>query len=296
MNTKWDGSVKKKVVACLGFDPTMRNCRKECQLMQEPVWPTLDPNCYLVSLYLSNVSELFCAFSTRKEETKQMWRHIKTHLNHERHLSRIFATMSFSQCSIEVQCPLSCLYEFFVVFKMNTCICYELWCYIVRKKWHVTGLFIHNVSSWVKAYIIAQQYDQVNSVASEVPTAHFLNKLIEHNRNKNASEDMFDLACPIYRNRRPYPWYHSYVKIQGYSKWISGVLTTCHTQYTADSSICIFLFNSTKLPVFVTYLTGALYVHRLWFYRHQHDNLYIYRVIRNDCEGFNNLSYTIHFR
>jgi hypothetical protein len=51
-----------------------------------------------------------------------------------------------------------------------------------------------------------------------------------------------------------------------------GVLTTCHTQYTSDSSICIFLFNRTTLQVFVTYLTGALYVHPLWFYKHQHDN------------------------
>ena len=51
-----------------------------------------------------------------------------------------------------------------------------------------------------------------------------------------------------------------------------GVLTTCHTQYTWDSSICIFLFNRTTLQVFVTYLTGALYVHPLWFYKHQHDN------------------------
>ena len=44
---------------------------------------------------------------------------------------------------------------------------------------------------------------------------------------------------------------------------IAVVLTTCHTQYTSDSSICIFLFNRTTLPVFVTYRTGALYVHRL---------------------------------
>ena len=50
------------------------------------------------------------------------------------------------------------------------------------------------------------------------------------------------------------------------------VLTTCHTQYTWDSSICIFLFNRTTLQVFVTYLTGALYMHPLWFYKHQHDN------------------------
>ena len=82
-----------------------------------------------------------------------------------------------------------------------------------------------------------------------------------------------------------------------------GVLTTCHIQYTWDRSICVFLFNPlnaklnprchllallgahpilhisrirvnrTKLQVFVTYLTGALYVHTLWFYKHQHDNL-----------------------
>ena len=66
-----------------------------------------------------------------------------------------------------------------------------------------------------------------------------------------------------------------------------GVLTTCHTQYTWDSSISVFfLFNRTTLQVSVTYLTGALYVHPLWFYR----------VIRNDCRGFNNLSYTIHLR
>jgi len=50
------------------------------------------------------------------------------------------------------------------------------------------------------------------------------------------------------------------------------VLTTCHTQYTWDSSTCIFLFNRITLQVFVTYLTGALYVHHLWFYKHQHDN------------------------
>jgi hypothetical protein len=53
---------------------------------------------------------------------------------------------------------------------------------------------------------------------------------------------------------------------------IVGVLTTCHTQYTWDRSICVCLFNRTTLHVFVTYLTGALYVHPLWFYKHQHDN------------------------
>ena len=33
-----------------------------------------------------------------------------------------------------------------------------------------------------------------------------------------------------------------------------------------------FLFNRTILQVYVTYRTGALYVHPLWFYKHQHDN------------------------
>ena len=59
----------------------------------------------------------------------------------------------------------------------------------------------------------------------------------------------------------------------GLFEMIFGVLTTYHTQYTWDRSICIFfLFNRITLQVFVTYLIGALYVHRLWFYKHQHDN------------------------
>ena len=57
----------------------------------------------------------------------------------------------------------------------------------------------------------------------------------------------------------------------GLFEMIVGVLTTCHTQYTWDSSICILLFNRTTLQVSVTFLTGALYVHPLWFYKHQHD-------------------------
>jgi hypothetical protein len=44
-----------------------------------------------------------------------------------------------------------------------------------------------------------------------------------------------------------------------------------------------FLFNRTTLQVFVTYLTGALYLHPLWFYKHQHDN----RVRHVSSDGFN---------
>jgi len=49
----------------------------------------------------------------------------------------------------------------------------------------------------------------------------------------------------------------------GLFETIVGVLTTCHTKFIWDSSIYIFLFNRTTLQVFVTYLTGALYVHPL---------------------------------
>ena len=48
-------------------------------------------------------------------------------------------------------------------------------------------------------------------------------------------------------------------------------LTTCHSQYTWDRCICVFLFNRTTLQVFVTYLISALCVHPLWFCKHQHD-------------------------
>jgi hypothetical protein len=53
---------------------------------------------------------------------------------------------------------------------------------------------------------------------------------------------------------------------------IVGDLTTRPAKYTWDRSICIFLCNRTTLQVFITYLTGTLYVHPLWFYKHQHDN------------------------
>jgi hypothetical protein len=58
----------------------------------------------------------------------------------------------------------------------------------------------------------------------------------------------------------------------GLLQMIIGVLTTCHKQYTWNRSICIFLFNRKTLQVFATYLTGALYVHTLCVYKHQHDN------------------------
>ena len=75
-------------------------------------------------------------------------------------------------------------------------------------------------------------------------------------------------SCPHFQHNMS----HYKMKYTGLLKMIVRVLTTCHTQYTWDSSICIFLFYRTTLQVFVTYLTGVLYVHPLWFYKHQHDN------------------------
>ena len=46
-------------------------------------------------------------------------------------------------------------------------------------------------------------------------------------------------------------------------KMTVGVLTTCHTQYTSDSSICVYYLIEQRSQVFVTYLTGVLYVHPL---------------------------------
>ena len=58
----------------------------------------------------------------------------------------------------------------------------------------------------------------------------------------------------------------------GLFEMIVEILITSHTQYTWHSSIYIFLFKRTTLQVFATNRTGALYVHHLWFYKHQHDN------------------------
>ena len=52
----------------------------------------------------------------------------------------------------------------------------------------------------------------------------------------------------------------------GLFEMIVGVLTTCHTQCTWDRSICIFLFKRSFCYI------PSLYVHPLWFYKHQHDN------------------------
>jgi len=46
----------------------------------------------------------------------------------------------------------------------------------------------------------------------------------------------------------------------GLFKMTVCVLTTCHTQYTSDSSICIFLFNRTTLPSFLLHTLQVLYM------------------------------------
>jgi len=45
--------------------------------------------------------------------------------------------------------------------------------------------------------------------------------------------------------------------------------------------MCFLLFNGTTLQVFVTYITGALYVHSLCFYKHQQGNR-----VRSTCQSW----------
>ena len=44
---------------------------------------------------------------------------------------------------------------------------------------------------------------------------------------------------------------------------IVGVLTTCHTHITLEIVVYVFFYLIEQLSKFVTYLTGALYVHPL---------------------------------
>ena len=48
-------------------------------------------------------------------------------------------------------------------------------------------------------------------------------------------------------------------------------LTTCHKN-TLEIGVYVFFYLIKQHSKFVTQLTGALYVHPLWFYKHQHDN------------------------
>ena len=52
---------------------------------------------------------------------------------------------------------------------------------------------------------------------------------------------------------------------------IVGVLTTCHTQYTWDRRICIFLIEQNSK--FLRHTLQVLYMCTfLWFYKHPHEN------------------------
>ena len=68
------------------------------------------------------------------------------------------------------------------------------------------------------------------------------------------------------------PW--KYRVIKNYCRGFNNFSYTIHLryEYIYIYIYIYFLFNRTTLQVFVTYLTGALYVHPLWFYKHQRDN------------------------
>ena len=62
---------------------------------------------------------------------------------------------------------------------------------------------------------------------------------------------------------------YKYKIYTGLLEIIVGVLTTCNT---LEIRVYVFFISRTTLQVFVTYLTGAPYVHALWFYKHQNEN------------------------
>ena len=63
-------------------------------------------------------------------------------------------------------------------------------------------------------------------------------------------------------------WASKYRAIQNDCRGFNNLSYKIHFEI----GVYLFLFNRTTLQGFVTYLTGALYVHPLWFYKHQHDN------------------------
>jgi hypothetical protein len=61
---------------------------------------------------------------------------------------------------------------------------------------------------------------------------------------------------------------HIYRVIRNDCRYFNNLPYTIHYR----QQYMYFLCNITTLPVYVTYLTCALYVHRMWLYKHQHDN------------------------
>jgi len=69
------------------------------------------------------------------------------------------------------------------------------------------------------------------------------------------------------RQLKPFTSKYIYRVIQNDCRGFNNLSYTIHLRW---EYMC-FLFNRT-MQVFVTYPTGALYVHPLWFYKHQNDN------------------------
>ena len=149
--------------------------------------------------------------------------------------------------------------------------------------WH--SALRHQLDCWSSEFSTVGESDWVHSVASMKEKVEFwappnLCQIWGARGTKNTG--LFKMIVGVLTTcHTQYTWDSSICVslYTGLFKMFVGVLTTCHTQYTSDISICAFLFNRKTLQVFVTYLTDALYVHRLWFYRHQHDNR-----VRSACQ------------
>ena len=61
------------------------------------------------------------------------------------------------------------------------------------------------------------------------------------------------------------------IYLQAYSKWLSGFWQLL-IHNTLQIGVYVFFYLIEQHSKFVTYLTGALYVHPLWFYKYEHDN------------------------
>ena len=103
------------------------------------------------------------------------------------------------------------------------------------------------ISKRIRSYteVATQQYDsyawQVQCAPKETPLLPLLYKLA-------MPDDRFIFSSsPLPRPRFELRTLAGYNIYTGLFEMIVGILTTCHTQYTSDSSVCIFLFNRTTL-------------------------------------------------
>ena len=89
--------------------------------------------------------------------------------------------------------------------------------------------------------------------------------LLDYSITQNSLKWNFPPQCYILN------YNFSFLIYTGLFEMIVMDLTTCHKN-TLEIGVYVFFYLIKQHSKFVTQLTGALYVHPLWFYKHQHDN------------------------